>query len=135
MWTSLEKPWQMAMDLAWESFKSGSLPIAAVIVDANGQIISAGRNQIFEKGFKNRNMAHMDIAFEKGTVAQVFAILLIHSLPGRYPEAVINLFRGRLPKAYALATQITNENAFSNFAENGANIEEIYNYIEGKLKL
>jgi tRNA(Arg) A34 adenosine deaminase TadA len=44
MWDSLEKPWQTCLELAWESYREGSVPIAAVITDAEGCIITQGRN-------------------------------------------------------------------------------------------
>jgi len=60
-WNDLEKPWQIALELAWESFKSGSLPIAALIVDMGGNVVSTGRNRILEGQLKNRNMAHAEM--------------------------------------------------------------------------
>ena len=36
------------MELAWEAYRSGSLPIGAVVVDAEGRILSSGRNRIHE---------------------------------------------------------------------------------------
>lgn len=44
MWDSLEKPWQTCLELAWESYCEGSVPIAAVTTDAEGCIITQGRN-------------------------------------------------------------------------------------------
>ena len=61
MWGHLEKTWQLTLELAWESFKNGSLPIAAIIVDVEGNVVSAGRNQILEERFKNRKMAHAEM--------------------------------------------------------------------------
>ncbi|MCL2187164.1 MAG: nucleoside deaminase [Defluviitaleaceae bacterium] len=59
--SQLPTPWQLTFDLAWESFKQKSLPIAAVIADTAGNIVSTGRNQIFEKTFTNRKMAHAEM--------------------------------------------------------------------------
>ena len=36
------------MELAWESYRAGSLPIGAVVADAEGHIVSTGRNRIHE---------------------------------------------------------------------------------------
>ncbi|MCL2415622.1 MAG: nucleoside deaminase [Defluviitaleaceae bacterium] len=63
-WNNIEKPWQIALELAWESFKCGSIPIAAVITDISGNIISTGRNKIFENdqnSAKNRKMRHAEM--------------------------------------------------------------------------
>lgn len=47
-WNDLERPWQACFELGWESLKKGSVPIGAVIVDDKGEIVSKGRNMIFE---------------------------------------------------------------------------------------
>ncbi|MCL2364652.1 MAG: nucleoside deaminase [Defluviitaleaceae bacterium] len=57
----IDKHWQSTLELAWESFKNNSLPIAAIIIDTNGNIISTGRNQIHEDTMKNRKMAHAEM--------------------------------------------------------------------------
>jgi tRNA(adenine34) deaminase len=40
MYDSLSTPWQVCVDLAWEAYCAGSLPIAAVIVDEVGNIVA-----------------------------------------------------------------------------------------------
>ena len=37
------------MDEAWEAYKAGSVPIGAVIVDAEGHILTRGRSRRFER--------------------------------------------------------------------------------------
>ena len=65
MWNNLEKPWQIAFQMAWEAYKSGTIPIGAVIVNAKGNIISTGRNRIFDKEgstpLTGTNMAHAEM--------------------------------------------------------------------------
>lgn len=46
LWETLSRPWQVCLELAWESYRQGSLPIAAVIVDEHDTIISRGRNRL-----------------------------------------------------------------------------------------
>ena len=46
LWETLEKPWRVCLELAWESYRQGSLPIAAVIVDEHGAIVARGRNRL-----------------------------------------------------------------------------------------
>lgn len=48
MYTSLAKPWQVCVDLAWEAYCAGSVPIAAVITNEYGEIVATGRNRLFE---------------------------------------------------------------------------------------
>jgi tRNA(Arg) A34 adenosine deaminase TadA len=45
MWSELSLPWQVCLELAWESYCEASVPIAAVITDLNGEILASGRNR------------------------------------------------------------------------------------------
>lgn len=46
LWETLDEPWRVCLELAWESYVQGSLPIAAVIVDESGAIVARGRNRL-----------------------------------------------------------------------------------------
>lgn len=46
MWLTLSTPWQVGLELAWESYCEGSVPIGAVITKPNGEIVSKGRNRL-----------------------------------------------------------------------------------------
>jgi tRNA(adenine34) deaminase len=61
MWKDIEKPWHSAFEQGWEAFRNGSIPIGAVIVDENMNIISTGRNRLFERGAKNPGTAHAEM--------------------------------------------------------------------------
>lgn len=65
MWMDLDNIWQEAFSLAWESFKRNTIPIGAVIVNEEGNIISRGRNRIFDYSSNNplvgSNMAHAEM--------------------------------------------------------------------------
>ena len=45
MWNKLIEPWQVCLSLAWQSYCEDSIPIASVIVNSDGNIISQGRNR------------------------------------------------------------------------------------------
>ena len=60
MWDSIEKPWQRAFELGWEALIHGSIPIGAVIVDESGDVISTGRNRLYEPGALNPKVAHAE---------------------------------------------------------------------------
>jgi tRNA(adenine34) deaminase len=51
MWSDLHKPWQVCFELAWEAYCENCTPIGAVVTDADGGIISRGRNRVYEKRF------------------------------------------------------------------------------------
>lgn len=46
LWDGLSEAWQVCLTLAWESYRQGSLPIAAVLVDAEGAVVARGRNRL-----------------------------------------------------------------------------------------
>jgi tRNA(adenine34) deaminase len=48
VWEMLSEPWRACVEQAWEAYRAGSLPIGAVVADAEGRILSAGRNRIHE---------------------------------------------------------------------------------------
>ena len=49
MWDTLEPPWQAALEMAWEAYCAGTIPIGAVVADADGRIVARGRNRILDK--------------------------------------------------------------------------------------
>ncbi|MBI5966137.1 MAG: nucleoside deaminase [Chloroflexi bacterium] len=48
MWENLSLPWQAALEMAWEAYCGGTIPIGAVVADADGNVLSRGRNRIFD---------------------------------------------------------------------------------------
>ena len=63
---ALPLPWQLCVDLAWEAYGAGSLPIAAVITDAEGKVVATGRNRIYDKTAPhpqvcNSSLAHAEL--------------------------------------------------------------------------
>lgn len=57
---TLPMHWKRIFELEWESLCEGSKAIAAVIADENGNIISEGRNQIYECNVPNPATAHAE---------------------------------------------------------------------------
>src|SRR5512146_1903624 len=46
-WRGLEPAWRAAGELAWEAFGAGTIPVGAVVTDADGTVVARGRNRIF----------------------------------------------------------------------------------------
>ncbi len=59
-YNDIDPIWQQAIELEWEAFKSGSLPIAALLVDGNGMVVAEGRNNINENLVPNPRIAHAE---------------------------------------------------------------------------
>ena len=49
-WEDLPAPWQMSFELAWQSYRSGSVPEGAVLVDRRGMVMGRGRNTAYDDG-------------------------------------------------------------------------------------
>lgn len=60
MWKDLSIEWQAAFLEAWSAFKSGSIPIGAVIADEKGNIIIKEHNRAAEKEILNRHISHAE---------------------------------------------------------------------------
>jgi tRNA(adenine34) deaminase len=46
-WSDLEPAWHEALQLAWEAFGAGTIPVGAVVTDADGSVLARGRNRMF----------------------------------------------------------------------------------------
>ena len=61
-WEALEPPWRDALELAWEAFQAGTIPVGAVVVDIDGDVIARGRNRIFDAAAPPGQLAGTRIA-------------------------------------------------------------------------
>jgi len=55
-----------ALELAWEAYRSGCLPVGAVIVDGNGTVVAEGRNRMADTDappgrLRNTAIAHAEV--------------------------------------------------------------------------
>lgn len=61
----LHAPWPVVYGLMWEAYLAGTIPVGAVVVDEAGNVISRGRNHIFDDardGHLGRSrLAHAEI--------------------------------------------------------------------------
>ncbi|KGX91423.1 nucleoside deaminase [Pontibacillus marinus] len=48
-WNEISTNWQRCFELAWETMKDGSKPIAALVIDENGEIIAEGKNAVYSE--------------------------------------------------------------------------------------
>ena len=66
MWDTLPKPWKVCLDEAWQAYCAGSLPIGAVIIGQDGEVLSRARNRRYERGnfpvgAKNQEIMHAEL--------------------------------------------------------------------------
>ena len=66
MWETLSEPWRACVDLAWEAYRADSLPIGAVVADAEGRVLAGDRNRIYERSGPGdvvfgHNLAHAEL--------------------------------------------------------------------------
>jgi tRNA(adenine34) deaminase len=62
MWESLSPPWQACLELAWEACCDDCYPIGAVVVGADGAILSKGRNRVYPQRRWTDQMPGVDLA-------------------------------------------------------------------------
>jgi tRNA(adenine34) deaminase len=48
-WDDLALPWREALRLAWEAYGAGTIPVGAVVTDAEGDLLARGRNRMFDE--------------------------------------------------------------------------------------
>src|SRR5919201_3202607 len=46
-WGDLEPAWHEAFRLAWEAYGAGTIPVGAVVTDADDQVLALGRNRMY----------------------------------------------------------------------------------------
>lgn len=61
VFSELSRPWQRVFELAWLSLCEGSKAIGAVIVNEEGEIVSEGRNRIYEGCIPNPAVWHAEV--------------------------------------------------------------------------
>lgn len=65
MWKDLSYPWKEATRLAWKAYTCQTIPIGAVVVDNEGNIMAEGRNRVFDMESSNpmagTYMAHAEV--------------------------------------------------------------------------
>lgn len=71
-WDSLSLPWQAACALAWEAYCDDCYPIGAVVTDADGNILSRGRNRIYEKNTRHGRLPGNELAHAEVEALQSF---------------------------------------------------------------
>lgn len=66
LWDTLSPPWQAALEMAWEAYCNGTIPIGAAVADADGAVVARGRNRILDTSAPdgqvyNNMLAHAEI--------------------------------------------------------------------------
>lgn len=62
-WAMLAPPWQACFEEAWSSFAAGAIPVGAVVTDAEGRVLSRGRNGVGAHAGRlgNHPLAHAEL--------------------------------------------------------------------------
>lgn len=63
-WQKLDQPWRASLELAWEAYRAGTIPVGSVVVAADGEIVARGRNRIFDppgRGLAGSRLAHAEV--------------------------------------------------------------------------
>jgi tRNA(Arg) A34 adenosine deaminase TadA len=63
-WRELEEPWRASLELAWEAYLAGTVPVGAVVAGPDGGVVARGRNRIFDppgQGLAGTRLAHAEV--------------------------------------------------------------------------
>lgn len=58
-WESLEEPWQECLNIAWEAHSVGTVPVGAVLVDPDENIVARGRNGVYGQDDRLRGIGRL----------------------------------------------------------------------------
>ena len=62
---ALPAPWPDVFALMWEAYLAGTIPVGAVVVDEAGQLVTSGRNRIFDHPLEGQlgrsRLAHAEL--------------------------------------------------------------------------
>lgn len=64
VWRELDEPWRAALELTWEAYLAGTIPVGSVVTAADGRIVAGGRNRIFDDsghGLAGSRLAHAEV--------------------------------------------------------------------------
>ena len=64
MWNNIDQGFKIAFNEAWEAYRNNTIPIGVAILDADGNIMATGRNQVNADGdgqLKYHQIAHAEI--------------------------------------------------------------------------
>jgi tRNA(Arg) A34 adenosine deaminase TadA len=63
-WHKLDEPWRASLELAWEAYIAGTIPVGSVVAAPDGRIVARGRNRVFEPpghGVSGSRLAHAEV--------------------------------------------------------------------------
>jgi tRNA(Arg) A34 adenosine deaminase TadA len=63
-WQELDEPWRASLELAWEAYLGGTIPVGSVVATADGMVVARGRNRIFDPpghGLSGSRLAHAEV--------------------------------------------------------------------------
>lgn len=63
-WRELEETWRAALELMWEAYLAGTIPVGSVVAAADGRVVARGRNRIFDppgRGLAGSRLAHAEV--------------------------------------------------------------------------
>jgi tRNA(Arg) A34 adenosine deaminase TadA len=63
-WRELPEPWRASLELAWEAYLAGTIPVGSVVAAADGRIVARGRNRIFDApgiGLAGSRLGHAEV--------------------------------------------------------------------------
>lgn len=63
-WDRLDEPWRASLELAWEAYLAGTIPVGSAVAGPDGRVVARGRNRIFDppgRGLAGSRLAHAEV--------------------------------------------------------------------------
>jgi tRNA(adenine34) deaminase len=132
MWNRLSEAWKECFEQAWVSYRNGSFPIGSVITDENGEVISTGRNKVYETAHEYGQVCNNKIAH-----AEINAILKIDNLETNKNRKKYSIYSTMEPCALCFGAIVMSSIKNIHFAAGdrlagATNLVEGNDYIAGK---
>ncbi len=63
-WASadLEPAWRECLELAWQAYAAGTIPVGAVVVGPGGNVVARGRNRVYDREAPPGELAYSQLA-------------------------------------------------------------------------
>jgi hypothetical protein len=112
---SLDEPWQLAVTEAWASWRAGSAGVGAVISDAAGGVVAAGRNRMLEQRTEPGVLASTMLAH-----GEMNALAMLPLGPTEGP--VIDAHRDLRPRHLEVARSVAQDHQLARVADQDGDV-------------
>lgn len=140
MWQTLSEPCSACVELVWEAYRAGSLPIGAIVAEAEGRVLAAGRNRIHERSGPpsavfGRKLAHAELnalLSVEGEEDPRACVLFLRLRP-KVLSPFLKLYEGVMPAATRAARDAHISGLLQTMSAHGASAHEMVQALDERI--